>query len=319
MTKEQKKIEQAFLKSSNILVLLHQCPDGDTIASSLALKEFLVASGKEVQLAVNGEVPDVFHFLPGVDEITNDFLFGDFDLIIAVDCGDVKRTGFPSRLAESCSNKKPLINIDHHTKNDLHKIAKINLIDEKAAAAAEIVFDLIVALNGAITPRIATYVLSGIYFDTGGFQHSNLTEKTLQIASQCLSCGGRMGLVSSRMSYSKSSSALRLWGMALSKMELNSDGIAVSYLSLDDVASVGARPDDSSGVVNLMNSVPSARVAILFVESSDGTIKASLRTESSHIDVAKLARVFGGGGHKKASGFTLEGELAELFRRMFVN
>lgn len=318
MTKEQKKIEQAFSKSSRILILLHQCPDGDTIASSLALKEFLVSSGKKVQLAVNGEIPEVFHFLTGVDEITNDFLLGDFDLVIAVDCGDIKRTGFPSRLEQHCKNKKPLINIDHHTKNDLHKIAKINLVDQRAAATAEIVWELLIALNGEISPRIATYILAGIYFDTGGFQHSNLTEKTLHIASNCLSCGGRMGLVSTRMSYSKSSSALRLWGMALSKMELNSDGIAVSYLSLDDIASVGAQADDSSGVVNLVNSVPSARVAILFVESPDGTIKASLRTESNSIDVAKLARVFGGGGHKKASGFTLEGELAQLFRAKFV-
>lgn len=314
MTKEQARIGELFNKSSSILILLHQSPDGDTIASSLALKDYLNSKGKDVQLAVNGEIPEVFDFLPGVDEIANDFLLGDYDLVLAVDCGDAKRTGFPSRLEQMCKTK-PLINIDHHTRNDLHKIARINLIDQTAAATAEIVWDLLRYLDARIDSRMATYILSGIYFDTGGFQHSNITEKTLNIASECLSYGGRMGLVSSRMSYSKSPSALRLWGLALSKMRIYSGGIAASYLSISDIESVGARADDSSGVVNLVNSVPSARVAILFVEAPDGTIKASLRTESSVVDVAKLARLFGGGGHKKASGFTLEGEIAELFRR----
>lgn len=318
MTKEQRKIETYISRSGNILILLHQFPDGDTIASSLALKEFLVEKGKSVRLAVNGEIPEVFNFLPGVDEIESDFLLGDFDLIFAVDCGDAKRTGFPSRLAQICKNK-PLINIDHHTRNDLHRIARVNLIDQKAAAAAEIVWDLLVELGATINSRLATYILAGIYFDTGGFQHCNLTEKTLRIASECLRFGGRIGLVSSRINCSKSTSALRLWGLALSKMELKSNGIAVSYLSVEDVKSVGAKTEDSSGVVNLVNTVPLARVAILFVESPDGTIKASLRTESGIVDVAKLARVFGGGGHKKASGFTLEGELAELFRRRFAS
>lgn len=316
MNKEQKRIEHLLSNSEKILVLLHQSPDGDTIASSLALREFLVTLGKNVRLVVNDEIPEVFSFLPGTDEIAKDFLLGDFDLIFTIDCGDIKRTGFPNRLVHGCLSK-PLINIDHHTKNDLHKIADVNLVDQKAAATAEIIWDLLVALDAKITPKIATYILSGIYFDTGGFQHSNITDKTLNIASRCLSCGGRMGLVASRMNYSKSSSALRLWGLALSKIELSNCGVAVSYLSLDDIESVGAKNDDSSGVVNLVNSVPSAKIAILFVETPDGTIKASLRTESSCIDVAKLARLFGGGGHRKASGFTLEGELAELFKRRF--
>lgn len=318
MNKEQKKIEGFVDRSNKILVLLHQSPDGDTIASSLALKEFLVAAGKEVRLVVNDTIPEVFDFLPGSEEIAGDFLLGDFDLIFTVDCGDVKRTGFPSRLGRACLNK-PLVNIDHHTKNDLHKIATVNLVDQRAAATAEIVWELLLVLGAEITPRIATLILAGIYFDTGGFQHSNITDKTLKIASKCLSHGGRMGLVSSRMNYSKSSSALRLWGLALSKIELNEYGIAVSYISSDEIESVGAKNDDASGIVNLVNSLPSARVAILFVETPDGTIKASLRTESSVADVARLARLFGGGGHKKASGFTLEGRLAELFKKKFAN
>lgn len=317
MIKDFKKIKNYIERAHKILILLHQSPDGDTIASSLALKEYLLQQRKIIQLAVNGEIPDVFDFLPGVEEVTNDFLFGDFDLIFAVDCGDAKRTGFPDRLSSVCRTK-PLINIDHHSRNDLHKIAKINLIDETAAAAAEIVWDLLNFMEAKINPRIATYILSAIYFDTGGFQHSNLTEKTLQIASACLSHGGRIALVSSNISNTKSLPAMRLWGVALSRIKIKDCGIAFSFLSGEDIKQAGSKADDASGIVNLINSIPSAKIAMLFVESPDGTIKASLRTESSKIDVAKFARIFGGGGHKKASGFTLEGEVADLFKSSFV-
>ncbi|OQA51801.1 MAG: Bifunctional oligoribonuclease and PAP phosphatase NrnA [candidate division WS2 bacterium ADurb.Bin280] len=318
MIKDFKKISDLISKSGKILILLHQYPDGDTIASSLALREFLVQKDKSVLLAVKGDIPEVFQFLPGVDEIVGDFLLGDFDLIFAIDCGDAKRTGFPDRLSSVCKIK-PLINIDHHCKNDLHKIARINLIDERSAAAAEIVWDMLNFLKAKITPRIATYILSAIYFDTGGFQHSNLTEKTLQVASSCLSHGGRIALVSSSINNAKSTCALRLWGVALSRIKIGRNKIAISYLTNSDIENSGAKAEDASGIVNLMNNIPSAKVAILFVEGDDGTIKASLRTESSSVDVAKLARLFGGGGHKKASGFSLDGEMADLFKRRFAN
>ncbi|MCX6809536.1 MAG: bifunctional oligoribonuclease/PAP phosphatase NrnA [Candidatus Berkelbacteria bacterium] len=303
-----KKAKELFEKNQKILVVLHQFPDGDTISSSLALSVYLKRQGKKVDLAVKEEIPEVFHFLTNGIKIRDDFLLGDYDLIIAVDCGDAQRTGFPARL-EQISRIKPLINIDHHLKNSLHKIATLNMIDTEASAAAEIVWDLLNYLEAEIDSKIATYILAGIYYDTGGFQHANVTAKTLKIASQCLRRGGRIGLISKNNITSKSPSGLKLWGIALNRVRINANGIVSTYITLNDIKKSGAKSDDTSGIVNLINTIPNSKIAILFVETPDGTIKTSLRTERNDIDVSVLARLFGGGGHKKAAGFTLESNL----------
>jgi phosphoesterase RecJ-like protein len=158
--------------------------------------------------------------------------------------------------------------------------------------------------------------LAGIYYDTGGFQHSNVTQRTLSIVSECIRFGGRVGLVNQNISASKSSSGLRLWGIALKRMRLKPNGIVMTYLNNEDLKEVGAEADDASGIVNLINSVPGSRVAVLLIETPDGRIKASLRTEDNHVDVSRLARVFGGGGHRKAAGFTVEESLADLLAKI---
>jgi len=304
MEKAFERAKRLIYKSQNILILLHEFPDGDTIASSLALYLYSINKKKKADLAVKGEIPKYFRFLTTPYTIKNDFLLGDYDLIIAVDCGDAKRTGFPMRI-EQIALSKPIINIDHHSTNSLKKYAKVNLVDENASAAAEIVYKMLVYLNGKIDSKVATYILTAIYYDTGGFQHSNITSETLKIASECLSRGARIGLISNNVVNTRSSSGLKLWGKALSNMRIK-NRIAVSYLSYDDIDSSGAASDDAAGVVNLMNTIPQVRLAILFVATPDGKIKASLRTEENDVDVSRFARLFGGGGHKKAAGFTLE-------------
>jgi len=308
MEKKLHKIRELFSTSEKILILLHLFPDGDTISSSLALSSYLKTIGKKVDCVVKEEIPEVFHFLPGVGGIKNDFLLGDYDLIIAVDCGDANRTGFPVRLEKICKIK-PLVNIDHHLRNNLHKIAKVNLVDHKASAAAEIVWDLLKFCGAEIDSKMATYILAGIYYDTGGFQHSNVTNRTLQIASECLRLGGRIGLISQKINGSKTSAALRLWGVALKRMLVKKNGVILTFITQKDLKDNGAKMEDASGVVNLVNTVQDSKVAILFLETPDGTIKASLRGESEKIDVSALARIFGGGGHKKAAGFTVPGRL----------
>lgn len=303
--------KKILARSQKILILLHQSPDGDTIASSLALSTYLKRVGKDVDLAVNDSIPEIFRFLTDEVEIKKDFLLGDYDLIVAIDCGDARRTGFPVRL-EQIAKTKPLLNIDHHLKNNLHKISKVNLIDEKASAAAEIVFDLLKYLGAEIDSKIATYILAAIFYDTGGFQHANVTQKTLEIASACLSFGGHIEMVAKKISASKKTSGLKLWGIALSRMKLKKNGIVYTYLRSEDLKSVGAEVEEASGIVNLINSVPQSKIAILLIETPDGKIKASLRTESDDVDVSSLARIFGGGGHRKAAGFELSQSFEQL-------
>ncbi|MDH4358743.1 MAG: bifunctional oligoribonuclease/PAP phosphatase NrnA [Candidatus Berkelbacteria bacterium] len=310
MVKTFEKILAVFEKSERVLILLHLYPDGDTVASSLALATFLKRRGILADCAVRGEIPKPFHFLPGVDSIRHDFLLGDYDVVVAVDCGDAQRTGFPVRLEQICKSRT-FINIDHHNKNNLHRIAKINLVDKGASAAAEIIWDFLKFAGAEIDSKMATYILSGIYFDTGGFQHSNVTTRTLEVASDCLRLGARISAITANINGTKTSSALKLWGMALKRMRISRSGIASSILTQEDLKVCRAKAEDASGVVNLISSVPQAKLAILFLENPDGKIKASLRTDSVKVDVAQFARLFGGGGHKKAAGFTIEGKLVE--------
>lgn len=309
------KIKEYLEKNQNILILLHQSPDGDTISSSLALATYFRRMGKKVDLAVNDDIPKIFEFLIKEEEIKKDFLLGDYDLIFAVDCGDAMRTGFPVRL-EKISATKPLINIDHHIRNNLHKIAKLNIVDETASATAEIIYEILKELKAKIDSKIATFILAGIYYDTGGFQHSNVTGRTLSIVSECISCGGRISLVSKNISSSKKTAGLRLWGLALRRMVVKKNGIVFTYLSKKDLLEVGAQAEDASGIVNLINTVPQSRVALLLIETPDGKIKASLRTEEDKVDVSKLARIFKGGGHRKAAGFTIEESLESLVAKI---
>lgn len=302
------KFKTLVEKYKNILILLHENPDGDTIASSLALAMALRKMGKNVSCANRDDIPSVFQFIPDADLIQKDFLLGDYDFVVTVDCGDIRRTGFAERLSK-ISKRKKIINIDHHTKNDLHRIASLNIVDESAVASAEIIWRLINYLDLPVDSKIATCILAGIYNDTGGFQNVNVTPESLSIASMCISAGGRIRLISQNISSSKTAQSLMLWGVALKNMKTLPSGIIYSVITIDDFEACNAKPEDISGLVNLLNTVPSSNIALLIQETKDGKIRGSIRTESDKIDVSRLARIFGGGGHKKASGFEFDCKL----------
>lgn len=293
-----------------ILIIIHQFPDGDTIASSLALARALKKLGKLVTVAGKDPVPAPFTFLPESATIQRDFLGGDWQVIIVLDCGDLKRTGFVERIRAFARDKKRLVNIDHHPKNDLHKIANITYFDGSAAAVGEIVTDIIDLLGVRIDKEMATCLLTALYTDTGGFKHSNTTVKTLEYAARFMAAGARLKKISNNISNSKSVASLRIWGVILSRILYKPRiGLVSSVVTQQDLAECDATLDDLGGAVNLIGAVPGARASILFVELPDNQIKASLRTESDCVDVSKIAEIFGGGGHKKASGFIINGRI----------
>lgn len=308
MNEKLRKFKTLIDKSKNILILLHENPDGDTIASSVALAMALKKLGKRVVCANRDEIPKVFQFIPEADMIQKDFLLGDFDFVITVDCGDMRRTGFADRLSK-ISKRKKIVNIDHHIKNDLHRFAFLNIVDDTAVASAQIIWRIINFLQVPVDPKIATCILAGIYNDTGGFHNINVTPESLSIASMCISAGARIKLISANISSSKTSQSLMLWGIALRNMRALPSGIIYSVITVDEIEACKANPEDIAGLVNLLNTVPSSSIALLILETKDGSIRGSIRTESDNIDVSRLARIFGGGGHKKASGFEFECKL----------
>lgn len=304
------KIIGKLISSDRILLMIHENPDGDTLAAASALFLTLKKIKKNPAMVCRDSVPRPFLFLPEMDKIRHDLLFGDFEIILVIDCGDLRRTGFAERLQKfSRTKKKILINIDHHPKNDLHKLANFNLVDHTASSTSEIVYELLCQMEIDLEKETATAMLTGLYTDTGGFKHANTSARTLEVAAELLRAGARIKTITQNVSLNKSISAMKLWGLALNRMHRNGLGIVSSVVTRQDLADCEASEEDLAGVVNLINNVPDSRAAILFYETADNKIRASLRTESDKVDVSRLAAQFGGGGHKKASGFTIDGRL----------
>lgn len=312
-------IAEQIRRFDRILIVVHHEPDGDTLASSLALAHALTAAGKSVVVAGRDPVPKVFQFLPGAYTITQDFLLADYDLILVIDCGDLKRTGFPERLIQFAKTKKRLVNIDHHARSDLHKVANVNLWDPSASAAAELIIALIDELGSDITAEIATCLLTALYTDTGGFRHANTTPATLRLAARLLNEGARLKPITENLLMSKSIASLRLIGLVLSRIKrLRRLGIVASFVTYRDLERLGGSFADLAGVVNVIGQTPGARASMLFTERDDGKVKASIRTEDDRIDVSRFAEIFGGGGHKRASGFLVDGKIVRNGRKVAI-
>lgn len=305
------KIIGKLISFDKILLMIHENPDGDTLAAASALFSALQKIKKNPAMVCRDSVPRPFLFLPEMDKIRHDLLFGDFEIIVVIDCGDLRRTGFAERLQKfSRTKKKILINIDHHPKNDLHKLANLNLVDYQASSTSEIVYELLRQMEIDLEKETATALLTGLYTDTGGFKHANTSARTLEVAAELLRAGARIKTITQNVSLNKSIAAMKLWGLALNRMHRhNALGIVSSVITREDLADCEASEEDLAGVVNLINNVPDSRAAILFYETADNKIRASLRTESDKVDVSRLAAIFNGGGHKKASGFTIDGHL----------
>lgn len=306
------KVKQIIADHNKFLLICHERPDGDSIGALLALGTILEAEGKKVYLVSKDPVPSVFTFLAGAEKINHDFLLDDFEAVILLDNGDFRRTGFSDRLAK-LKEDIHLVNIDHHPKNDVWKAAAINYVKTDVSSTCELIYELATRIGVEISPTIATALLTGIFTDTGGFQHPNTSESVLAIASSLLNRGAKLKRIAANIANNHSVAMLKLWGIALGRLRLNRKiNLAYSVLTREDIEKVGAEEHEVSGLVNLLNNIPESKVALLLYETDDGKIKGSLRTESDTVDVGRLACALNGGGHKKASGFSLVGSLMEV-------
>ncbi len=301
------EITALLQRKDRFLLLIHHIPDGDAIASSLALGLTLRSCGKEVDIVCADPIPAQFLFLPGVKTIKHDFLSGDYDAIITLDCGDSRRTGFRSRLMELVQKKKKiLLNIDHHPKNDLYTLATYNFVDTKAPSTSYLVYKLIRELGITLNHRLATCLLTGLYTDTGGFKHPNTTAEALQFASLLLSYGARLKDITYHIAANSSVPRLKLWGIALSRITSHPQfNIISTHITQRDIAQTGASEQDIAGIAALLTTIPSD-IAVIIIEAESGTIQVRMRTKQKHVNVARLATYLGGGGQKKAAGFMIQ-------------
>lgn len=304
------KAKNLLFAAKRVVILSHKNPDADAVGSNLALKEALENMGKTVVSACVDRPPESCQFLRGASEYQQDFNPAEFDVIITVDCGAHKLMAFHEKKPELLDRSRTtLINIDHHPSNDF--FGNVNIVMPQAPATCFILFLFFTYCGLSITPTMATALLHGLYYDTGCFMHSNTTADAYRVAARLKALGGDSVRCVKEEFHTASLSKLRLWGRALSRASLNDKQAVVTALTRQDYEEEHAVNDDISGLVNYLNHVPEAKFCVLLTEDGRGNIKASLRTQREDVDLTALTGLFGGGGHKKASGFTIPGRLVE--------
>lgn len=306
------RILDVIRQHRRFVILLHVRPDGDSIGSSLALGRALRILGKEAALVTADEIPESLDFLPGIDGFVRpDQATGSFDVAIFLDCGDLDRTGAAKPLAESAGVR---VNIDHHLSNT--GFGDLNWIEENAGAVGEITWRLIQDLGVKPDREIAYGIYASLVTDTGSFGYSSTTPGTHRIAAELLELGVRPDEVARRVWEDRPEPALRILARALSGLTIEAGGrLAWVRLTHAELEAAGARPSQAEGLVNYPRSLRGVDVALSFVEDRPGNWRVSLRS-NGRVDVAAIARQFGGGGHARAAGLTLEGDFDNVARQV---
>ena len=297
--------------ASSILIGTHLNPDGDALDSALALSHYLDGLGVTNEVVCHHLPPRNLLFLPGVERIRQTPRRKDHDLGVMLDLEVFDRLGSAAPYFAACPR---LIVIDHHVPHE--EPGDLRIIDTTAAATALILTRLLIALHAKITPEIATCLLTGIVTDTGSFRFRNTTPEALSLSAALLEKGGDINQVSEEIFQSKPLSSARLLGHTLEHMCLACDDrLAWSLLRHTDFEDTGARDEDTEGFVNELLSIDTVQIAALMREAKPGKIRVSLRSRKGY-DVAEVAQLFGGGGHRNAAGCTFEGDPAEAERQL---
>lgn len=296
LQKNIKSAVSAIRKADKILIACHVNPDGDTIGCQLALGLSLVLMGKKVILVSQDGVPTRFQFLPGSELIlsgTNETA----DVSIAVDCGSDERLG---NIKTAFFKAKTTIQVDHHDFGE--SFGKIQVLEEEASAVGEIVYELIRALKVEITPAIATCLLTSIIVDTGSFRFSNIRPETFEICGKLIRKGVDLQHLIEQSYWKQSRAAARLTGQCIMRSEFTQDGkIAWCTVYLKDFKKYGAKVSDVDPVADDMRFIEGVVIAAMFRETPKRRYRVSLRS-SYGINVAQVAKQFGGGGHHNAAG-----------------
>lgn len=301
------QIVDACNLAQRIVIISHRNPDADSIGSNLALRELLEGYGKEVSSVCIDSPPKELHFLRKTETFQNSFNLEETNLIICVDAGSTSQTHFLDHQPEIFQSGKPIINIDHHPSNNNY--GTVNLVISDAASATLVMYHLFKTLGVTITKGMATSLLCGLYYDTGSFMHSNVCEDVYHSAGELMNLGADFPTIVKNMYQSRPISQLKTWGKILDNMKVTPSNVVVSGITQAELESCDATHADTSGVIDYLSTVKDANFATLLVEDGKGNIKGSFRTRKDDVNLSEMAGQFGGGGHKKASGFHIEGNL----------
>lgn len=312
LNQEYKQAAELFQQGDDFLLLVHEKPDGDALGSVLGAAHLLTKLGKKVTLVNDDPIATKFQFFP----MSEQFLLPDnvdrkFQHVISFDCGDRKRLGRSGLLI---ADDAVILNIDHHVTND--RFGTKNLVDLNAAATCQIVYKISRELGLELDVDTATCLYTGLVTDTGGFRYSNTTEEVLLIAAALLKTGVEPYKVVDQVMETMTWPQVRLIREGLDTLERDESGkIAWVTITRDVLNRVNGSDEDVEGLVNYPRNVQGVEVGLMFRDAAPGKVKVSFRSKYV-IDVGQIALEFGGGGHARASGCTMEGDIESIKQRV---
>lgn len=306
---ELTRAAEAIRRARAVALACHVMPDGDALGSMLGLFHLCRAVGKPA--VASWPAPFVvaphYTFMPGLDACTKPADFPEApDVMVTFDCGSIERL---AELAGPARAAGELIVVDHHATNT--RFGTINLVDPDAAASAVVVRRLAAALGWPLNRDAALCLYVGLVTDTGRFQYSNTTPEVFEMARELATFDLPIAAMSRHLFEEHRFAYLKLVARCLERAELDADRrFVVTWVTLADLEEFGVEPEETEGLIDLVRRTAEAEVSCVLKETPEG-VRVSLRA-ISEVDVAAIARAFGGGGHRFAAGFTAPGTVAEV-------
>ncbi|MCA9405976.1 MAG: bifunctional oligoribonuclease/PAP phosphatase NrnA [Candidatus Omnitrophica bacterium] len=295
---------KALKKYHRFLISTHVNPDPDALCSELAVAEYLKSIGKEVMILNEEAVPSRFHFLPGVKQmksLDNAPKTLKYDVVLVVDCGDFSRIG---RVCDVLDKTKPVFNIDHHITND--QFGQYNLVEPKASSTAELLFELLEKAKVKLTKSLAVNLYTGIMTDTGSFRYENTTARTHEIISRLMQFDIQPDKLYRTLYESIPLKDIEAFTQVINNFSSVANGkIACLHLKKSLVAKFSEDFDLRDAIFKFLRSVQGIEVIVILTEVSRKETRLNFRS-TNKVNVAKIARYFNGGGHRKASGGRLD-------------
>lgn len=296
-------VKDFLLEGDFFSILCHKNPDGDTLGSAFALCLALRKLGKKARVLCADPVPQKYSYITCCDE--------DFEgkSVIAVDVADPKLLG----ALEAVYGDKVDLCIDHHPSNKDY--AKMTLLDGEAAATAQIIYRVLNILNVEIDKNIANCIFTGLSTDTGCFRYPSTQPETHRIAAEMMEKGAEAGMINRVMFETKSKGRLAIERAVFKNMQFFCDDrCAVVYVTRDLIEKTGVADDELDGIAALTRQIEGVDVGVFLKEIENG-FKASVRTGDS-VDASAICKRFGGGGHFRAAGCTIESSLEDAVREI---
>lgn len=317
MEQTARQIYRAIIQAEKILLVTHQNPDGDAVGCVSAFSYFLQSLAKKHHnFCFNLPAPRINN-LPHIVNINTDPVVWQEkpDLVIVLDSGDLRHAAIDNYI-RGAVHGPTVINIDHHETNS--NFGHFNLVIKTASSASEILYYFFKFNNIEINKNIAAALLTGLITDTENFTNPGTNINALKIASDLINRGANFNQIKTWFLKDKTINSLKLWGAAFSRLNKNEEcDIIYSFITRKDLGENKLDESETEGIANFMNNLGDCKASLLLKEKNDGLIKGSLRTTRDDFDVASIARALGGGGHRKAAGFTIAGTISEVLEMVW--